>query len=231
MCVNSAYSQEPEADSLEPCSLASGPSATSNGMNEDSESLPPESVTESSLTPLSSAISKHSSVTGTPQAIRAWLMSLPEDSRVRTFHVPGGGKGIEGERSGLWKEMSQIIRIVGPCFAFVENSPMLTSRGLGIVLRDLAEMGFDARWGVFSASNVGRDIVRERIFIACASQEHGGFFPGWADQDGRNMVKHRPPGSPIDRYLEELDRQGEQRAAGGENSLPPYLCRVGDGVK
>lgn len=142
----------------------------------------------------------------------------------------GGGRGIEGERSGLWKTMAQTIRIVRPRYVLVENSPMLIIRGLGTVLRDLAEMGFDAQWGVFSASNVGRDIVRERIFIACTSQEHGGQFSRWPNKDIRNLVKHRPVGSPIDRYLEELDWKGEQRSAEGKDCLPPYLCRVGDGV-
>ena len=39
-------------------------------------------------------------------------------------------KGIEGERSGLWSEMARVIREVRPKYAFVENSPILTSRGL-----------------------------------------------------------------------------------------------------
>src|SRR5690606_19439133 len=43
----------------------------------------------------------------------------------------GKGAGIDGERSGLWGEMARIIREVQPRFVFVENSPMLTSRGLG----------------------------------------------------------------------------------------------------
>lgn len=30
-----------------------------------------------------------------------------------------------------------------------EDSPLLTSRGLDVVLGDLAAMGFDAEWGVF----------------------------------------------------------------------------------
>jgi hypothetical protein len=51
--------------------------------------------------------------------------------------------------------MARVIREVRPRFAFVENSPVLTSRGLGRVLGDLAEMGFDARWGVFSAADAG----------------------------------------------------------------------------
>ena len=58
----------------------------------------------------------------------------------------GKGAGIEGERSGLWSEFARIISEVRPRFVFVENSPMLTSRGLGTVLGDLASMGFDAEW-------------------------------------------------------------------------------------
>jgi DNA (cytosine-5)-methyltransferase 1 len=46
---------------------------------------------------------------------------------------------------------------------------MLTSRGLGVVLADLAEMGFNAEWGVLGAANVGAPHLRERIWI-CAKQ-------------------------------------------------------------
>ena len=76
-----------------------------------------------------------------------------------------GWKGISGERSGLWGEMSRIICEIRPRFVFVENSPMLTIRGLGRVLGELAEMGLDARWGVFSAADVGARHIRERIWI------------------------------------------------------------------
>ena len=57
----------------------------------------------------------------------------------------GKGAGISGERSGLWKEMARIIGEVGSRFVFIENSPLLRTRGLQVVLRDLAEMGYDAR--------------------------------------------------------------------------------------
>lgn len=65
--------------------------------------------------------------------------------------VAGTGAGIDAERSGLWKEMARIIREVRPPHVFVENSPALTSRGLCRVLGDLAEMGYDAEWGVLGA--------------------------------------------------------------------------------
>jgi DNA (cytosine-5)-methyltransferase 1 len=77
----------------------------------------------------------------------------------------GKGVGIDGERSGMWGEMARIIHEVRPRYAFVENSPMLTSRGLGRVLGDLASMGFDARWGVLGAADVGANHQRDRIWI------------------------------------------------------------------
>jgi DNA (cytosine-5)-methyltransferase 1 len=85
----------------------------------------------------------------------------------------GKGAGIDGERSGMWREMARIIHEVQPRFAFVENSPMLTSRGLGTVLGDLASMGFDARWGVLGAADVGANHKRERIWIVANSMRQG----------------------------------------------------------
>ena len=83
----------------------------------------------------------------------------------------GKGAGIDGERSGMWGEMARIIHEVRPRFAFVENSPMLTSRGLGRVLGDLASMGFDARWGVLGAADVGANHQRDRIWIVAKWRE------------------------------------------------------------
>ncbi|WP_434107669.1 DNA cytosine methyltransferase [Paraburkholderia caffeinilytica] len=81
----------------------------------------------------------------------------------------GRGAGIGGEQSGLWREMARIVREVRPQFVLVENSPMLTVRGLGTVLGDLAAMGLDARWGVLSAAGCGAPHIRERIWILAHS--------------------------------------------------------------
>lgn len=90
----------------------------------------------------------------------------------------GKGAGIEGARSGLWKEMCRIICEVRPRYAFLENSPMLTSRGLGVVLGDLAEAGYNAAWMVLGAVNVGAPHRRDRIWILA---QDGGFVAGHAD--------------------------------------------------
>jgi DNA (cytosine-5)-methyltransferase 1 len=76
------------------------------------------------------------------------------------------GDGLEGERSGLWREMARVIGEVGPRDILVENSPALTARGLGGVLGDMAAMGYDARWGVLGADDAGGPHGRDRIWIA-----------------------------------------------------------------
>jgi len=81
----------------------------------------------------------------------------------------GRGAGIEGERSSMWKHMARIIKEVQPLYAFIENSPMLRTRGLGVVLQDLAKMGYNARWGVISASSVGANHKRDRMWIAATN--------------------------------------------------------------
>ena len=80
-----------------------------------------------------------------------------------------GGDGLDGARSGLWKEMARIIGEVRPKFVFVENSPMLVTRGLGTVLSDLSEMGFNAEWCVLGADSVGAHHRRERVWVLAYS--------------------------------------------------------------
>ena len=81
----------------------------------------------------------------------------------------GKGAGIYGEKSGLWAHFARIIGEVQPRFAFVENSAMLVTRGLGRVLGDLAGMGFNARWGVLGADDAGAPHIRKRIWIAATN--------------------------------------------------------------
>jgi DNA (cytosine-5)-methyltransferase 1 len=73
----------------------------------------------------------------------------------------------------MWREMARIICEVGPEYVFVENSPMLVSRGLGAVLGDLSSMGFDAKWGIVGAKDVGANHQRDRIWIVAHSNSNG----------------------------------------------------------
>jgi len=164
----------------------------------------------------------------------------------------GNGAGITGERSSMWKHMARIVCEVRPKFVFVENSPMLTSRGLGVVLGDLAEMGFDAEWGVLGAANVGAPHLRERIWI-CAKQreflshsQYNGI--GWwkqlkksieekngnvADSSlSRFKTRNQPSFRPKQYILEkQFGRSShEQRKTQYDWPPEPNMGRVADGV-
>ncbi|WP_369291945.1 DNA cytosine methyltransferase [Burkholderia pseudomallei] len=138
----------------------------------------------------------------------------------------GTGDGIDGERSGLWTEMARIIREVRPFCVEVENSPMLTSRGLGRVLGDLAAMGFDAEWGVISAADTGAPHLRERIWILanarsgrCGGADEGEMEQPWraevergsevmADSYGESCGQGRPGDASQGSRGRDVDRSG-----------------------
>jgi DNA (cytosine-5)-methyltransferase 1 len=77
----------------------------------------------------------------------------------------GKGAGIDGERSGMWSHMARVVGEVRPKFVFVENSPMLVTRGLERVLGDLTSLGYDTKWTVMGAADVGANHQRDRIWI------------------------------------------------------------------
>jgi len=85
----------------------------------------------------------------------------------------GKGAGIDGDRSGLWREMARIVSKVRPPYVWVENSPMLVRRGLARVLGNLATMGYDARWGIVGADDAGAPHRRKRIWIFAHAKSNG----------------------------------------------------------
>ena len=119
----------------------------------------------------------------------------------------GKGAGIDGERSGLWGEMARIIGEVRPRFALVENSPMLTLRGLHRVFGDLAEMGYNARWCVLGADDAGAPHRRKRIWILAYSDTMWESQQKRTEQDKRGWIGNSSGegmGNTISAGLEEF---------------------------
>lgn len=97
----------------------------------------------------------------------------------------------DGTRSGLWSYMAAAIAALRPQLVVIENVRGLLSapagkahdvdlescpicvgddrdtdlRALGAVLGDLADLGFDAEWGMLEAASVGAPHRRARVFI------------------------------------------------------------------
>lgn len=80
--------------------------------------------------------------------------------------VAGKGAGITQEtRSGLFFEVMRLARELKPTFIFLENVPAIRTRGLDIVLQELTKAGYDCRWTMLSASDIGANHKRERWFL------------------------------------------------------------------
>lgn len=77
----------------------------------------------------------------------------------------GKGAGLAGERSGLFYEVTRIVREMGPRVVVLENVAALLTRGLGDVLGTLASLGYDAEWHCIPAAAVGAPHIRDRVFI------------------------------------------------------------------
>ncbi|NCD35436.1 MAG: DNA cytosine methyltransferase [Spartobacteria bacterium] len=146
----------------------------------------------------------------------------------------GRGEGITGERSGLWKEMARIIREVGPRFVFVENSPRLTNKGLGVVLGDLASMGFNAEWGVYGSIDAELPSLRERLWIVASSMRNGLEGKGLRQTSGKKLgrQKLRSPKKASDvlcQFLQRFDASGIHGNADGLAGWVERLKATGNG--
>jgi DNA (cytosine-5)-methyltransferase 1 len=85
------------------------------------------------------------------------------------FSVAGKQRGAEDERN-MWPQTIECIRLVRPRYVLLENVPGLLAGGyLGTILGELAESGFDAKWRVLSAAEVGAPHKRDRLWIVAHS--------------------------------------------------------------
>jgi DNA (cytosine-5)-methyltransferase 1 len=82
--------------------------------------------------------------------------------------IAGHGKGLAGERSGLFFEIVRLAKEIKPLYIFLENVPAITARGGIEVIRQITEMGYDTRWCVISAEE-WVDQKRERWFCLAKS--------------------------------------------------------------
>jgi len=75
------------------------------------------------------------------------------------------GKGLEGERSGLWTEYLRIINESKPKYVIIENVFTLLSKGLGTILQNLAESGYDSTYTIIDSQHCGVPQRRRRVYI------------------------------------------------------------------
>ena len=152
----------------------------------------------------------------------------------------------EGTRSGLYREVLRIAGTVRPRLIFLENVAAIKSNGLETVVKDLALMGYDARWLCIRASDVGAPHHRDRWFLLGHSNGKGleGTYdnpeiPNWLQPNTTQRSDHESPrdvsntdGTQRDRKGIPLAVQAKHGSVGGFGwwEAEPGLGRMVDGV-
>jgi DNA (cytosine-5)-methyltransferase 1 len=85
------------------------------------------------------------------------------------FSHAGLRKGADDERH-LWPYIKEIIRTLRPSYVILENVRGHFKLGFPEVLGDLTSIGYDAKWRIVRASDVGAPHRRERLFIVAYPQ-------------------------------------------------------------
>ena len=80
------------------------------------------------------------------------------------FSHAGDRKGINDERH-IWPHIKEAISYLRPKFVILENVRGHLTLGFDSVLADLTKIGYDARWQLVRASDVGAPHQRARLFV------------------------------------------------------------------
>lgn len=119
------------------------------------------------------------------------------------FSHAGKRKGAADDRN-LWPETIDVVRRVAPEFCFFENVPGLLSSGyFGQILYDLDESGYDTRWRILSAAELGAPHKRDRLWIVAHANS--------SRQSGYEAI-HRGVGETGS--LQAINWAGSHRASG-----------------
>jgi len=119
----------------------------------------------------------------------------------------GRGAGIEGSRSGLWREMFRVIRQVRPTWLVIENVPVIRVRGVDRVLAPLERIGYTCWPLVVGAWAVGAPHKRDRVWIVAHRVAN-------SKNNGSNGDRDQPPPQ-----LGKRDGQSNAHVTGSSKEL------------
>ena len=149
--------------------------------------------------------------------------------------VAGKGAGLEGLRSGLWREMRRLIDELRPAWLLVENSPALRTRGADTICPEVEEMGY-AWWAtVVGARHVGALHIRNRtLLLAHSNSKPLRFQSGWSSgQNRQEEIAHRAtdsiqPDSDLISFAPVRAERGSSSLEAIESSAEHPCSIVGD---
>ena len=145
----------------------------------------------------------------------------------------GGGAGLDGLRSGLWRHMLRLVGECRPAWVVIENVPALRVRGADRILGELAASGYACWPVVVGAAHAGAPHRRQRSFLLAHAARAGlegrvdrsavpparlcvERFGGWLPEPGLGRV--------VDGLPARVDRRTRLTALG--NAVVPEVAQA-----
>ena len=138
------------------------------------------------------------------------------------FSGAGQRKGAADDRN-MWPSTRDTVCLVRPRYAFLENVPgLISSKYFDTILRDLAEIGYDAEWCVLGAYQVGAPHKRDRLWVVATDARRD---KGWHDPRREHGQDGASSPVPHDRRLGKslANNDGHKRPCTGTGSRAPAL--------
>ena len=132
------------------------------------------------------------------------------------FSAAGKRLGTEDPRH-LWPYILDHINAIRPVRCFFENVEGHISLGLREVIDDLEGAGYDATWGIFSASEVGAPHQRKRVYIVADTG-----VPNGHDAEANSQ---RPNSNSVRSYREA--KYEHRRVKGGTELCNEQVSQLG----
>lgn len=146
-----------------------------------------------------------------------------------------GQRGLDGERTGLWRHMVRAIHEIRPRYVVAENVANLLrineGRDFAIILYTLSRMGYNAEWRTCNGKEVGLCNERKRVWIvaqridtSCSRLQQGQYksFFGYVDKEGRCKSLRKSPGTALS-YWSAWG--GELQVSAPDHGIPRRLLR------
>ncbi|MFJ9085452.1 DNA cytosine methyltransferase [Streptomyces sp. NPDC102384] len=139
---------------------------------------------------------------------------MTTDQRIKDQQRSAVNRVVIENVRGLLTSPAGSPRDVEPCpWCLGDTTSQPAVRALGAVLGSLADIGFDARWGVLRASDVGAPHRRERVFLAAWPAGRDTAVEDTNKQLGDDRRQPTPHGTQAGRSRPELGGRGGVAAA------------------
>ncbi len=143
------------------------------------------------------------------------------------------GKGLKGERSGLFWNFFELVRTYRPRYVVLENSPNLLNRGFDDILIAFDQIGYNVEWQVISKRGFGYNDNRQRVIAVAYAHSVGRhhdrevFDPLYFESCQQKIRKERWISFQIERITNLLSlRQAHAHAVQADAGISKKMAQI-----